>query len=190
MNEMNDDIRKAVEVMRRGGVVLYPTDTVWGIGCDATNAQAVARVYDIKRRADAKALVTLVADTDMLEQWVDDIPEAAYQLIDAAVEPLTIIYSHPHGLAANLTAQDGSAAIRVPQAAFAQRLCRAMRVPVVSTSANISGQPTPPNFAAISPEILKAVDYVCLTGRDDASVHHASTIVRLGDGGLYQLIRR
>lgn len=183
------DTRQAAEAMRRGGVILYPTDTVWGLGCDARSQEAVRRIYDIKRRQDAKALITLVADTAMLERWVDDIPGAAYRLLDVAVDPLTIIYDHPHGLAPNLLAPDGSAAIRVPRNALCQGLCRAMGGPLVSTSANVSGSPAPRSFADIPPEILEAVDYVCLTGREAKAEHRPSSIIKVSEGGLVQVIR-
>ena len=143
-------------MLARGGVIAYPTETVWGIGCDATCSEAVRRVFAIKRRAEAKALITLVADVAMLERWVDDIPDVGYELIEAAVEPLTVVYDHPRGLAPELLADDGSAGVRiVPLPLF-----RRWRKPLVSTSANISGEPAPASLADISAEILDAVDAV------------------------------
>lgn len=185
------DLREAVEVMRRGGVVLYPTDTVWGLGCDARCQDAVERIFVIKRRADSKALISLVADEAMLERWVDPVPDAALQLIEACADdtPMTIVYDHPHGLAPALLAQDGSAAIRVTRERFSAALCRRMRGPVVSTSANISGEPAPSFFTEISPEILSAVDYVCLTRRNDMMLRKPSSVVKISDSGVIKILR-
>lgn len=187
---MKSDIRAAVDVMRRGGVILYPTDTIWGIGCDARNSVAVRRVYEIKRRADAKALITLVSSMAMLDATVDEVPEVAEQLIDVAVKPITIIYDKGRNVAPELLAADGSIGIRLTRERFSAALCRAMRGPVVSTSANISGQPSPRNFASISEDIKKAVDYVCLSRRDEAPVFKASTIIKISSGGLFKIIRK
>lgn len=183
------DLRRAVEVVRAGGVILYPTDTVWGIGCDATNAEAVRRVYEIKHRADSKALIVLVGDLGQLERTVDGIPDVAYDLIEYSERPLTIIYDRAVGVAANLPAEDGTLAVRVTGEAFSRALCRALRRPLVSTSANISGKPTPAIFADIEPAIIEAVDYVCTTRRNDTTRHPASTIMRLGEDGLFKIIR-
>lgn len=183
------DLNEAVKVLRSGGVVLYPTDTVWGLGCDATNAGAVERVYRIKRRSEAKALITLVGDLGMLERTVEGIPDVAYQLIEYSDRPLTIIYDRGVGVAPNLLADDGSLAVRLPQDEFCRQLCRRLGRPLVSTSANISGEPTPANFAAISPEVIAGADYVCATGRDDAERRKSSTIMRLRADGLFEIIR-
>lgn len=183
------DITEAVEVMRRGGVILYPTDTVWGIGCDAMNAEAVERVFKIKRRAEAKALITLVADLGALERTVDGIPEVAYDIIEFASKPLTIIYDRGIGVAPNLLADDGSLAVRVTREPFSASLCRRLRRPLVSTSANISGMPTPGTFNEISPEIIEAVDYVCVSRRDETVPAKSSTIMRLKADGQFKIIR-
>ena len=175
--------------MRNGGVILYPTDTVWGIGCDATNAEAVARVYKIKQRAEAKALITLVADLGALERTVDGIPDVAYDLIEFSTKPLTIIYDRGIGVAPNLTADDGTLAVRITREPFSAELCRAFRRPLVSTSANISGCPTPSLFSEISNEILNAVDYVCTSRRDEKTRHKSSTIMRLSADGQFEIIR-
>ncbi|MDE7468136.1 MAG: threonylcarbamoyl-AMP synthase [Muribaculaceae bacterium] len=188
--EMSADIARAVEVMRRGGVILYPTDTVWGLGCDARNAEAVARIFKIKQRADAKALITLVGDMAQLDRIVDDIPEVAEQLVDVSVEPTTVIYDHGINVAPNLLAEDGSIGVRLTREEFSAALCRAMRGAVVSTSANISGDPTPMSFADISPEILDAVDYVCTSRRDEAPAAKASSIIKISAGGLFKIIRK
>ena len=188
--EMSADIARAVEVMRRGGVILYPTDTVWGLGCDARNAEAVARIFKIKQRADAKALITLVGDMAQLDRIVDDIPEVAEQLVDVSVEPTTVIYDHGINVAPNLLAEDGSIGVRLTREEFSAALCRAIRGAVVSTSANISGDPTPMSFADISPEILDAVDYVCTSRRDEAPAVKASSIIKISAGGLFKIIRK
>lgn len=183
------DIRRAVDTLRRGGVIVYPTDTVWGIGCDATNSAAVRRVFDIKRRADSKALITLVGSVGALERVVDQVPEVAYDLIDFSEKPLTIIYDSASGVAPELKAADGTVAVRVTSEVFSQALCRAFGRPLVSTSANISGQPAARCFAEISPEILDRADYVCEYGRDTAPGAKPSTIMRLSAGGLFKVIR-
>lgn len=184
------DLESAVAILKAGGVILYPTDTVWGIGCDATRQEAVERIYRIKRRIDSKAMISLVSDTAMLERWVEDIPETALQLADVAVRPLTIIYDHPRGLAPGLLAADGSAAIRIASDEFCQSLCRRLRRPVVSTSANISGKPAPGSFAGIEAEIKEAVDYVATSGRHAAeSDNRPSSVVKISDGGIIKILR-
>lgn len=185
------DIDAAVAALKRGGVILYPTDTVWGIGCDATNADAVARVYALKRRADSKALICLLGSADDLERWVSGVPEVAYQLLEAAVDPLTVIYDGAYvpPLAANLPAADGSLAVRVTADPFCRELCRRLRKPLVSTSANISGVPTPASFAEIADALKKGVDYVCTSGRDDREPRKPSTILRLTESGEVKIIR-
>ncbi len=184
-----DDIRQAVEVMNRGGVILYPTDTIWGIGCDAANAAAVQRVYDIKHRADSKALIALVDTEAKLQFYVRDIPEVAWDLIEVADKPLTIIYDGARNLAPNLIAADGSVALRVTREAFSRELCQRMRRAIVSTSANISGQPSPQCFADISDELLGAVDYVCTSRREEHTNPPASSILRLGAGSEITILR-
>lgn len=190
IKEYVDDIRAAVEVLRRGGIILYPTDTVWGIGCDATNAEAVKRVYDIKHREDSKAMITLVADPAMLERTVAGIPDVAYDLIDFSERPLTIIYDRGIGVTPGLLAEDGSLAVRITTEPFSAALCRAFGRPLVSTSANISGEPTPGVFNDITDEIRSAVDYVCTSRRDETTPHSSSTIMRLSEDGTFSFIRR
>lgn len=187
--DLGSDIQQAVDCMRRGGVVLYPTDTVWGIGCDATNAQAVARIYQIKRRNDHKALITLVDSVAMLERVVGEIPDAAEQLLEVAVKPMTIIYDHATGLTPGLVGDDGSAAIRITTERFSAELCRRLRRPVVSTSANVSGEPTPHCFSEISSEIIDAVDYVCQYRRDDTTPHTPSSVIKVCDDNTIKIIR-
>ncbi len=187
--EALEDLDAAVRVLKSGGVILYPTDTVWGIGCDATNAEAVAKVYAIKHRAEAKALITLVADLAALERTVEGIPDVAYDLIECSDKPLTIIYDRGTGVASNLLAEDDTLAVRLTREPFSAALCRRLRRPLVSTSANISGAPTPANFSEIAPEIIDAVDYVCTTRCNDMVRHRSSTIMRLSHDGQFKIIR-
>ena len=175
--------------MREGGVILYPTDTVWGIGCDATNEDAVRRVYEIKQRQDSKAMLVLVDSSVKVDFYVRDVPEVAWDLIDLADEPLTIIYSGARNLAANLLAEDGSVGIRVTNEEFSKRLCQQFRKAIVSTSANISGRPSPKNFSEISEEVKSAVDYIVGYRQEEMSNPKPSSIIKLGKGGVIKIIR-
>lgn len=186
---IQEDIKNACEVMRAGGVILYPTDTIWGIGCDATNEAAVRKVYELKKRTDSKAMLVLIDSTAKLEAYVADVPDIAWDLIEVADKPLTIIYSQGKNLAPNLLAADGSVGIRVTQESFSQSLCAQFRKPLVSTSANISGEPSPANFSEIAEVIRNGVDYIVEYRRDDRSKAAPSSIIKLGEGGLFQLIR-
>ncbi|GHT06715.1 threonylcarbamoyl-AMP synthase [Bacteroidia bacterium] len=186
---MEEDIKRAIEVLRGGGVILYPTDTVWGIGCDASNAAAVRRVYEIKQRADSKSMIVLIDSTAKLGYYVDELPDIALDLIDVSDKPLTIIYSGARNVAPSLIAADGTLGIRVTQEAFSQQLCRRLRSPLVSTSANISGQPTPANFSEISETIKKSVDFIVRHRQSDMQKAHPSSIIQLGGGGLIKIIR-
>ena len=187
---MIEEIKKACQVMRDGGVILYPTDTIWGIGCEATNPEAVRRVYDIKQRIDSKALLVLVDSPVKVDFYVSDVPEIAWDLLEVAEKPLTIIYSGARNLAPNLLAEDGSVGIRVTREAFSQRLCQQFRKAIVSTSANVSGQPSPASFADISEEIKSAVDYIVDFRREEKIAASPSSIIKLGQGGLIQIIRK
>lgn len=184
-----EDIRNAVKVLREGGVILYPTDTVWGIGCDATNADAVAKVYQIKRRDDSKALICLVDSDARLQRYVRNVPEVAWQLIDAAVKPTTIILDGAVNLAPNLIADDGSIALRITNEPFSHELCYRFQKALVSTSANISGQAAAQNYRDIDPELLSAVDYVCWSRRQEHKPHTPSSIIRLRPNGEVTIIR-
>lgn len=175
--------------MREGGVILYPTDTIWGIGCDATNEDAVRRVYEIKQRQDSKAMLVLVDSSVKVDFYVRDVPEVAWNLIDLADKPLTIIYSGARNLAANLLAEDGSVGIRVTNEDFSKRLCQQFRKAVVSTSANISGQPSPRNFSEISEEVKSAVDYIVGYRQEEMSNPKPSSIIKLDKGGVIKIIR-
>ena len=188
-----EDIRNAVEVMRRGGVILYPTDTVWGIGCDATNAEAVKRVYDIKQRDDSKALICLVDSDARLQRYVRQVPDVAWQLIDSLKEggnPTTLILDGAINLAPNLIAEDGSIGIRITQEPFSRELCYRFQKAIVSTSANISGEPAAQNYRDIDPQLLEKVDYVCWSRRQEHQPHTPSSIIRLGQGGEVTIIRK
>jgi L-threonylcarbamoyladenylate synthase len=187
---MIEDIKKACQVMREGGVILYPTDTIWGIGCDATNEDAVRRVYEIKQRQDSKAMLVLVDSSVKVDFYVQDVPEVAWDLIDLADKPLTIIYSGARNLAANLLAEDGSVGIRVTNEDFSKRLCQQFRKAVVSTSANISGQPSPRNFSEISEEVKSAVDYIVGYRQEEMSNPKPSSIIKLDKGGVIKIIRK
>ena len=185
-----DDIVKAVEVLRSGGIILYPTDTIWGIGCDATNVAAVKRIYEIKQRQDAKSMLILMENPNLLNSYISEVPEIAWELIEVADTPLTIIYPGAKNLAANLLANDGSIGIRITNEAFTQQLIQRFRKPVVSTSANISGQKSPQNFAEISEDIKKAVDFTVKFRQDDLSKSTPSGIIKLGVGGQVEVIRQ
>ena len=188
---LQEDIKNAVECMRKGGVILYPTDTVWGIGCDATNAEAVAKVYKIKQRSDSKALICLVDSADRMARYFRDVPQVAWDFVDAAmpVKPTTVILDNATGVANNLVAEDGSLAMRVTYEPFSKELCYRFQKPVVSTSANISGQPAAQNYRDISPELLEQVDYVCWSRRQEHKPHTPSSIVKLSQNGEVTVIR-
>lgn len=188
-DEMFADVRRAVEVLKKGGVIIYPTDTVWGIGCDATNPEAVARLYKIKERSDSKPMLVLVDSAASMERIVDKVPEIAYDLIEAAVDPITIIYDHPKGVVPSLLGEDGSLGVRITSEMFSAALCRGLRRPIVSTSVNFSGKPTPVDFDAIDPAILSQADYVCESRRENTEPKRPSGIIKLSDGGLFKVIR-
>ena len=210
------DIKNAVEVLRRGGVILYPTDTVWGIGCDATNAEAVKRVYEIKQRDDSKAMICLVDSDARLQRYVRNVPEVAWQLIDSLQgeeaassgraattggsgkgggagnipKPTTLILDGAVNLAANLIGEDGSVALRITNEPFSKELCYRFQKALVSTSANISGQPAAQNYCDIDPQLLEAVDYVCWSRRQEHKPHQPSSIIRLRADGEVTIIRQ
>ncbi len=186
---LQNDIFKAVSVMKRGGAILYPTDTVWGIGCDATSSDAVRRVYEIKRRSDSKALISLVSDIDMLERFVGNIPSSVADFLKKSDRPTTVVYPSCRLLAPELLADDGSAGIRVTSEIYSRGLCQELGVPVVSTSANISGEPAPALFSEISEEIISAVDYVADFRRDDSTVSAPSRVVKLNSDGSFIILR-
>lgn len=186
---MNEDIKEACRVMQEGGVILYPTDTVWGLGCDATNEEAVRKVYEIKKRMDSKALLVLVDSPVKVDFYVDEIPSVAWDLIELTTKPLTIVYSGARNLASNLLAEDGSVGIRVTGEEFSKKLCQRFRKAIVSTSANISGEPSPAIFEEISEEIKSQVDYIVKYRQDDTQRAKSSSIIKLGKGGQVKVIR-
>ena len=200
-------MQKALEVLRNGGIILYPTDTVWGIGCDATDPAAVAKVYEIKKRADSKSLVLLASDMDMICRYVKEIPEMAVQLVEVNDKPMTIIYpgavagpapaadgalpkADRHCLAFNTVAEDGTVGIRVPMMDFCQQLVARFGRPIVSTSANISGEPTPKKYADISEEIRNAVDYIVDPSLEKGSTGQSSSIIKVGLDYSIEIIRK
>ena len=189
-----EDIKRAVETMRKGGVILYPTDTVWGIGCDATNAEAVRRVYEIKQRDDSKALICLVDSDARMQRYFRQVPDVAWQLIDSLkegdVKPTTLILDGAINLAANLIAEDGSVGIRITNEPFSKELCYRFQKAIVSTSANISGEPAAQNYGDIDPRILEAVDYVCWSRRQEHKPHTPSSIIKLKENGEVEIIRK
>lgn len=184
------DIKNAIEEMRKGGVILYPTDTVWGIGCDATNAEAVKRVYEIKQRDDSKALICLVDSDARLQRYVRNVPDVAWQLIDCVEKPTTLILDGAVNLAPNLIAEDGSIGMRITKEAFSHELCFRFQKAIVSTSANISGEPAAQNYRDIDPRILEKVDYVCWTRRQEHQPHQPSSIIKLSADGQVVIIRK
>ena len=185
---MQSELNIAIDHLKNGNLILYPTDTVWGIGCDATNEDAVAKIYELKKRIDSKALICLVADERMLKKYVKHIPETALEIIEITERPTTIIYDTAQNLARNLIADDGSIAIRIPDDEFCYQLIRKFGGAIVSTSANISGKPTPKQFSEISSDILKGVSYVVNLHREKNKIN-PSTIIKLGNDGLVKIIR-
>lgn len=185
-----EDFDRALDTLRRGGIILYPTDTVWGIGCDATDSAAVKRIYELKKRTDSKAMIVLVDSEALLERYVDEVPEVAYQLIEAAVRPTTIVYDKGTGLAPELLASDGSVGVRLTREAFTSALCRRLRHPIVSTSANISGAPAARFFNEIAPEIVEGVDYAVEFRRDDRRKAQPSSVIKLTGSGVVTVIRK
>jgi len=188
-NEFGEDIKNALKVLRAGGVILYPTDTVWGLGCDATNAGAVRKVYEIKRRSDAKSLIVLVNSAAMLTRYVDSPPEVALQMAEWSEKPLTVVYDKGRSLAEGVASSDGSVGVRICSEPFCDALIDALRKPLISTSANISGEEAPAIFDEISEEILSAVDYVCLYRQDDRSKAAPSSVIKVSANGAIKILR-
>ncbi len=184
-----EDLTQALAALTAGKLILYPTDTVWGIGCDATNPDAVQKIYQLKQRSDAKAMLSIIDSNAKLPALMKEVPEIAYELTAIATEPLTIIYPNVTGVAANLLAEDGSAGIRVCNEPFCQALCQRFRKPIVSTSANISGEPTPAFFNEISNAILQGVDYIVKFRQQDKIPHQPSHILKLAVNGTFTIIR-
>jgi len=187
---MKEEIRKCIETLRKGGTILYPTDTVWGIGCDATNAKAVLKVYRIKKRLESKGLLVLLDRVEKLPEYVPEIPDIAYDLLQNVHTPLTIIYPEVKNLAKNISAKDGSVGIRIVTFEFCYKLIRMFKRPIVSTSANISGQPAPLFFKQIPGEIIKQVDYIVNLAQDEIHETKPSTNIKLKINGEFEIIRK
>ena len=185
------DLLNALRVLREGGVILYPTDTIWGIGCDATKAAAVSRVYDLKKRVDSKAMLVLLDGAGKLQGYMDKVPETAWMLLEASEgqRPMTIIYPRAKNLAPNLLAEDGSVGIRITQDSFSKALCEQLRRPIVSTSVNFSGEPAAQTFDEINPLLLESVDYVCHYRRDDVRKCQPSSIIKIDEQERITIIR-
>lgn len=196
------DLQEALRVLRSGGIIVYPTDTVWGIGCDATNEEAVRRIYALKQREDSKSMLVLLDSPAKLPYYIGEIPETAWALLETTgdtgtpgsrdtedIKPMTIIYPHARNMARNLIAEDGSVGIRITNEPFSKALCEQLRHPIVSTSANISGHPAAPFYAEIEEAILKGADYVCQFRRDDDCPHEPSSIIKINEDGTFKIIR-
>jgi len=187
---MRDEIINALEILQRGGLILYPTDTIWGIGCDATNEKAVAKIYEIKKRIDSKSMLVLIDNENRIRQYVTSVPEIAWDLLDVSDTPMTIIYPDAKNLAENLISEDNSIGIRVTSEEFSQNLIKRFKRPIVSTSANYSGESTPSTFSEISEKIKKEVDYIVNWKRKDTSKNKPSSIIKIGVDSQIKIIRK
>lgn len=187
---LKDEMNKCLEVLQSGGLILYPTDTIWGIGCDATNEKAVEKVFKLKGRNSGKSLIILLDTENKLESYVREVPAIAYDLIEFAENPLTIIYTGAKNIACNAIPSDGSIGIRIVKHAFCQQLIQRFKKPIISTSANISGEKSPANFSQVSKEIINGVDYVVNLEQDDLSEKNSSAIMKLETSGRFAFIRR
>lgn len=186
---IDDQLKEAVRILRAGGVILYPTDTIWGIGCDATNNQAVERIFDIKNRPTSKSMIVLIDNVAKTSIYVDDMPDVAWDLVEYATEPLTVIYQRGKNLASNVINEDGSIAIRVTKEDISSSLCRMLGRPLVSTSANLSGEPTANTFASISDKIKQSVDYIIPFRQNEKNTPLPSRIIKLNNDGVFKTIR-
>ncbi len=187
---MHDDLKQALDVLHNGGVILYPTDTIWGLGCDATNEKAVQRIYEIKKRAETRSMLILLDSPAKLQAYVEEVPEMAWDLIEVSDKPLTIVYPGARNLAPNLLAEDGTIGIRVTAESFSKKLCERFKKPIVSTSANISGEKTAAVFADISEEIIEAVDYVVKQRQNETGKVKPSSIIKLSVKNEFEIIRQ
>ena len=186
---MIDDVKAAIAVLQKGGIILYPTDTIWGLGCDASNEDAVQRIYAIKNRVDSKSMLVLMENAGLIERYVDEVPDVAYDLIELTDKPLTIIFDGAKNLAKNLIAADSSIGIRITSEAFSSELIRRFKRPIVSTSANISGDPSPARFSDIDQKIIDSVDFVVKFRQDEIQKAVPSSIIKLGRSGEIKIIR-
>jgi L-threonylcarbamoyladenylate synthase len=187
---LKDEVAKALKVIQDGGIILYPTDTIWGIGCDATNTEAVKKIFALKQREEAKSMIILLDTDNKLQSYVREVPDIAYDLIEYAENPLTLVMPGAKNISEALIAADGSVGIRVAKHPFCEQLIQRLRKPLVSTSANISGQPSPQNFGEIAPDLIEGVDYVVDIDQHDTSLKKPSTIMRLAPDGRFEFLRR
>lgn len=187
---LNDEVKKALDVINQGGIILYPTDTIWGLGCDATNTEAIQKIYALKQRAQEKSMIILLDTENKLESYIREVPAIAYDLIEFTENPLTLVMPGAKNISPALIAADGSVGVRVSTHPFCQQLIQRLRKPLVSTSANISGQPSPQNFSQVSDEIINGVDYVVNLDQHDLSIKKPSTIMRLEPDGKFEFIRK
>ncbi len=185
-----DEVAKALKVIQDGGIILYPTDTIWGIGCDATNTEAVKKIFALKQREEAKSMIILVDSDNKLQSYVQEVPDIAYDLIEFAENPLTLVMPGAKNISPALIAADGSVGVRVVKHPFCEQLIQRLRKPLVSTSANISGQPSPQHFGEVSAEIIEGVDYVVDLEQHDNTAKKPSTIMRLAPDGRFEFLRR
>jgi L-threonylcarbamoyladenylate synthase len=187
---LKDEVNKALKIVQDGGIILYPTDTIWGIGCDATNTDAVKKIYELKQRDESKSMIILLDIDNKLQSYISEVPDIAYELIDYAENPLTLIMPGAKNISPALIAQDGSVGVRVTSHLFCQQLIQRLRKPLVSTSANISGQPSPEYFGKIDQAIIDGVDYVVDIDQYSTEIKKPSTIMRLAPNGAFEFIRR
>lgn len=187
---LKDEVAKALKIIQDGGIILYPTDTIWGIGCDATNTEAIQKIYRLKQRDEAKSMIILLDTENKLESYISNPNPLAYELIEYAEHPLTLVMPGAKNISSSLLGSDGSIGIRIPKHPFCQQLIQRMRKPLVSTSANISGSPSPQYFLQIEGEIINGVDYVVDMDRDDMEIKTPSTVMRLAQNGSFEFIRR
>lgn len=186
---MQEDVKKALEVLHQGGVILYPTDTIWGLGCDATNAEAIDRLYSIKQRDPEKSMLILLDSETRVERYVEDMPDIAWDLMEVSNKPLTLVYQQARNLPENLMASDGSIGIRVTSDPFCLELLKRFKKPLVSTSANWSNQPFPATFKEIDPALVRSVDYVVKHRQDEKKKSSPSSVIKVGPGGEVKVIR-
>ena len=187
---LNNEVAAALKVVQQGGIILYPTDTIWGIGCDATNTEAVQKIYRLKQRDEAKSMIILLDTDNKLQSYISDVPELAYDLIEFAENPLTLVMPGAKNISPSLIAADGSVGVRISDHPFCQQLIQRLRKPLVSTSANISGKPSPQYFSQIDQEIIDGVDYVVDIDQHSMEIKNPSTIMRLSPNGSFEFIRR
>jgi len=187
---MKKEIEKCLEVLNAGGIILYPTDTIWGIGCDATNADAVAKIFELKERSEAKSMIILLDHTGRLGGYIKEVPQQAYELMELSEQPLTVILDGAKNLAPNVVAEDGSIGVRIVMDDFCRILISRLRKPLVSTSANISGEKSPSSFSEISDKIKSGVDYIVGLRQNEKITSKPSTIIKLGIGGAFKFIRK